>query len=194
MSPRRRVASSACRKQRRSRWAANPDRQRRRRIPRAARRLARCRSRFGHSRRSVSRNRGIRLARSRLTAIHPRCYYRLGEHSPAEAWLAMIAGVTNFDGHITGAHGPGSIPRVSILSFWAKRRSTRRGVRWATFSATLCASAWRTTCSQPVKALRPCCRCAACANPANGRPPVGQSPRRTSAAADTATALHRSRR
>ena len=51
------------------------------------------------------RNRGITtLHEAGSLRFHPRCYYRLGEHSPAEAWLAMIAGVTNFDGHITGAH------------------------------------------------------------------------------------------
>ena len=36
--------------------------------------------------------------------FHPRCYYRPDEHSPTEIWPAMIARVTDLDGHITGAH------------------------------------------------------------------------------------------
>lgn len=36
--------------------------------------------------------------------FHPRCYYRPDEHSPTETWSAMIASVTNLDGHQTGAH------------------------------------------------------------------------------------------
>jgi hypothetical protein len=35
---------------------------------------------------------------------HPRCYYRPGEGSPTETWPAMIAAVTDLQGHITGAH------------------------------------------------------------------------------------------
>ncbi|UCI05229.1 toprim domain-containing protein [Mesorhizobium sp. B1-1-8] len=36
--------------------------------------------------------------------FHPRCYYRPDEHSPTETWPAMIAGVTDLGGRITGAH------------------------------------------------------------------------------------------
>jgi len=36
--------------------------------------------------------------------FHPRCYYRPDEHLPTETWPAMIACVTDLDGHITGVH------------------------------------------------------------------------------------------
>ncbi|MER9428830.1 toprim domain-containing protein [Mesorhizobium sp. M0408] len=36
--------------------------------------------------------------------FHPRCYYRPDDHGPTETWPAMIAAVTNLDGHLTGAH------------------------------------------------------------------------------------------
>lgn len=36
--------------------------------------------------------------------FHPRCYYRPDEHTPTETWPAMIASVTDLDGHQTGAH------------------------------------------------------------------------------------------
>jgi hypothetical protein len=36
--------------------------------------------------------------------FHPRCYYRPDEHLPTETWPAMIAGVTDLDGRITGVH------------------------------------------------------------------------------------------
>ena len=36
--------------------------------------------------------------------FHPRCYYRPDEHSPTEAWPAMIAAVTDLSGRVTGAH------------------------------------------------------------------------------------------
>lgn len=36
--------------------------------------------------------------------FHPRCYYRPDDYSPTETWPAMIARVTDLDGHITGAH------------------------------------------------------------------------------------------
>ena len=35
---------------------------------------------------------------------HPRCYYRPEAESPTETWPAMIAAVTDLQGHITGAH------------------------------------------------------------------------------------------
>ncbi|WP_346913190.1 toprim domain-containing protein [uncultured Roseibium sp.] len=36
--------------------------------------------------------------------FHSRCYYRPDEHAPTEAWPALIASVTDLDGHQTGAH------------------------------------------------------------------------------------------
>ncbi|MGF6312062.1 MULTISPECIES: DUF7146 domain-containing protein [unclassified Bradyrhizobium] len=35
---------------------------------------------------------------------HPRCYYRPDADTPTETWPAMIAAVTDLQGHITGAH------------------------------------------------------------------------------------------
>jgi hypothetical protein len=35
---------------------------------------------------------------------HPRCYYRPEADSPTEPWPAMVAAVTDLQGHITGAH------------------------------------------------------------------------------------------
>lgn len=43
--------------------------------------------------------------------FHPRCYYRPDEHSPTEAWPAMIAAVTDLNGKITGAHRTWLDPR-----------------------------------------------------------------------------------
>ena len=36
--------------------------------------------------------------------FHPRCYYRPEADAPTESWPAMIAAVTDLQGHITGAH------------------------------------------------------------------------------------------
>jgi Toprim domain len=36
--------------------------------------------------------------------LHPRCYYRPEADAPTETWPAMIAAVTDLQGHITGAH------------------------------------------------------------------------------------------
>ena len=36
--------------------------------------------------------------------FHPRCYYRPEADAPTEIWPAMIAAVTDLQGHITGAH------------------------------------------------------------------------------------------
>lgn len=36
--------------------------------------------------------------------FHPRCYYRPDDYGPTETWPAMIAAVTDLDGHLTGAH------------------------------------------------------------------------------------------
>ena len=94
--------------------------------------------------------------------FHPRCYYRPDDGSPTETWPAMIARVTDLDGRITGS--PSHLARSRRLrcsSVSARRRSTPRGARWATSSATRSASVWRATCSRPAKASRPCCPCAA---------------------------------
>ena len=36
--------------------------------------------------------------------FHPNCYWRPEDDAPTQAWPAMIAAVTDFDGRITGAH------------------------------------------------------------------------------------------
>lgn len=50
--------------------------------------------------------------------FHPRCYYRPEEHLPTETWPAMIAGVTDLDGRITGAHrtwlNPDGFDRIGL--------------------------------------------------------------------------------
>lgn len=51
------------------------------------------------------RNRGIMaLPGTGSLRFHPRCYYRPDEDSPTETWPAMIAAVTDLDGHLTGVH------------------------------------------------------------------------------------------
>jgi hypothetical protein len=51
------------------------------------------------------RNRGITtLHGTGNLRFHPHCYYRPDEHGPTEVWPAMIAGVTDLTGQITGAH------------------------------------------------------------------------------------------
>jgi hypothetical protein len=51
------------------------------------------------------RNRGIKAVHDPgALRFHPRCYYRPDDGSPTETWPAMIAAVTDLDGHITGAH------------------------------------------------------------------------------------------
>lgn len=51
------------------------------------------------------RNRGITgLHGTGSLRFHPRCYYRPDEHAPTEIWPALIASVTDLDGHQTGAH------------------------------------------------------------------------------------------
>ncbi len=51
------------------------------------------------------RGRGIaRVHHGGSLRFHPRCYYRPDEHLPTETWPAMIAGVTDLDGRITGVH------------------------------------------------------------------------------------------
>ncbi|WP_205602525.1 DUF7146 domain-containing protein [Chelativorans alearense] len=54
---------------------------------------------------SYLRNRGITaLHGAGSLRFHPRCYYRPDEHAPTETWPAVIASVTDLDGHQTGAH------------------------------------------------------------------------------------------
>lgn len=54
---------------------------------------------------SYFRNRGIKaLHGTGSLRFHPRCYYRPDEQSATETWPALIASVTNLDGHQTGAH------------------------------------------------------------------------------------------
>lgn len=36
--------------------------------------------------------------------FHPRCYYRPDRDSPTQTWPALIAAVTDLEGHITGVH------------------------------------------------------------------------------------------
>ena len=51
------------------------------------------------------RQRGITHQRSISSLrFHPRCYYRPEADAPTETWPAMIAAVTDLQGHITGAH------------------------------------------------------------------------------------------
>ena len=50
-------------------------------------------------------NRGIKAVHDAgALRFHPRCYYRPDDSSPTETWPAMVAAVTDLDGHITGAH------------------------------------------------------------------------------------------
>ena len=49
--------------------------------------------------RGISELRGIASLR-----FHPRCYYRPDAVAPSETWPAMVASVTDLQGHITGAH------------------------------------------------------------------------------------------
>ena len=50
-------------------------------------------------------NRGIKAVHDAgALRYHPRCYYRPDDGSPTETCPAMIAGVTDFAGQITGAH------------------------------------------------------------------------------------------
>ncbi|MGE0502533.1 MAG: toprim domain-containing protein [Rhizobiaceae bacterium] len=54
---------------------------------------------------SYFRSRGITaLHGTGSLRFHPRCYYRPDEHAPTETWPAVIASVTDLDGHQTGAH------------------------------------------------------------------------------------------
>ena len=54
---------------------------------------------------SYFRHRGITaLHGTEALRFHPRCYYRPDEHAPTEIWPALIASVTDLDGHQTGAH------------------------------------------------------------------------------------------
>lgn len=79
----------------------------------AARRLVRMsQSIYGTLVQAYLRERGITDLRGTDSLhYHPRCYYRPDEHSPTEAWPAMIAAVTCLDGKITGAHRTWLDPR-----------------------------------------------------------------------------------
>jgi len=79
----------------------------------AARRLVRMlQPIFGTLVQAYLRERGITDLRGTGSLhFHPRCYYRPDEHSPTEAWPAMIAAVTDLDGKITGAHRTWLDPR-----------------------------------------------------------------------------------
>lgn len=72
----------------------------------AARRLvAMCRQMSGTLVEAYLRGRGITaLHGCGNLRFHPRCYYRPDEHSPTEAWPAMIGVVTDLSDRITGAH------------------------------------------------------------------------------------------
>ncbi|MCW8060834.1 DUF7146 domain-containing protein [Agrobacterium tumefaciens] len=74
--------------------------------PEAARRLlAMSQSIHGTLAARYLRVRGItNLAGTASLRFHPRCYYRPDEHSPTETLPAMVAAVTDLDGHVTGAH------------------------------------------------------------------------------------------
>jgi len=50
------------------------------------------------------RARGITDLHGDSLRFHPRCYYRPEADAPTEIWPAMVAAVTDFQGHITGAH------------------------------------------------------------------------------------------
>ncbi|MGV1791643.1 DUF7146 domain-containing protein [Rhizobium sp. A37_96] len=81
--------------------------------PEAARRLVRMSQPiYGTLAQAYLRERGITDLRGTGSLyFHPRCYYRLDEHSPTETWPAMIAEVTDLDGKITGAHRTWLDPR-----------------------------------------------------------------------------------
>ena len=74
--------------------------------PLAAKRLfSMARPILGTRAESYLRRRGITaLHGTGSLRFHPRCYYRPDEHSPTETWPALIASVTDLDGHQTGAH------------------------------------------------------------------------------------------
>ena len=141
------------------------------------------------------RNRGITpLHENGTLRFHPRCYYRSDDHSPAEAWPAMIAGVTDLEGCITGAHRTWLDPegfhpvRLGKAPIDTPRRAMGdllgHAVRFGVANDVLVAGEGiETMLSLAMRA----------ADPANGRCLVSQSPRSTSAAADAAPALHRSR-
>ena len=62
------------------------------------------------------------IADTRALRFHPRCYYRDADHAPSRTYPALIAAVTDAPGVLTGAIGPGSIPRAP-----ATRRPSRLG-------------------------------------------------------------------
>lgn len=74
--------------------------------PEAARRLvAMSKPIIGTLVETYLRGRGIAtLSGTGSLRFHPRCYYRSGDHGRTETLPAMIAAVTDLDGHLTGAH------------------------------------------------------------------------------------------
>ncbi|MER9401469.1 toprim domain-containing protein [Mesorhizobium sp. M0615] len=74
--------------------------------PEAARRLlAMSKPIIGTLVETYLRGRGIAtLSGTGSLRFHPRCYYRPDDHGPTETLPAMIAAVTDLDGHLTGAH------------------------------------------------------------------------------------------
>jgi phage/plasmid primase-like uncharacterized protein len=51
------------------------------------------------------RKRGITALRGTdALRLHPRCYYRPDDHAPTETWPALIARISDLDGHLTGVH------------------------------------------------------------------------------------------
>jgi hypothetical protein len=129
---------------------------------------------FGHNRGSVfAQSRHYGFARNRKPALPPALLLSARRaRRPTETWPAMIAAVTDLDGHLTGAHRTWLDPGGRRS---ARRRSTRRDGRWAISSATPSASAWRATSWRPAKASRPCCRCDASAHHADGRGALGRN-------------------
>ena len=74
--------------------------------PEAARRLfAMSQPIHGTLAQTYLRWRGIsNLSGTASLRFHPRCFYRPDEHSPVETWPALIAAITDRDGHLTGVH------------------------------------------------------------------------------------------
>jgi hypothetical protein len=135
------------------------------------------------------RNRGITAFHDTgALRFHPRCYYRPDDDSPVETWPAMIAAVTDLDSRITGVHrtwlDPGGFDPVRLGK--APIETPRRAMGDLLGSAVRfgVAGAAPTHADHAVAALR-------AAGLADGRCALRQSPRRPSAAADAAPALHR---
>jgi hypothetical protein len=98
----------------------------------------------------------------RLTAVaglaalrfHPRCFYRPEGSAENLSFPALIASVTDLSGAITGLH------RTWLDPAGGKAPIETRDAQWVISSAMLCALERPRMCWPPVKALRPCSRCA----------------------------------